>query len=100
MTPRIYTHDSKQPDDVDVLAAIDPGPGTRRFLARVTVGDFTGWVWADNRSDLGTKENNDLKTPLTWAFATAPDSRGPVRLRELTPAEQTSWDGVRRSQKS
>lgn len=92
MTPRIYTQDSKQPD-VDVLVAIDPGPGAKPFLARVRIGDTIGWLWVNNPGELGTKENNDRKTPLMWAFATAPDSRGPVRLRELTPAEQTSWDG-------
>jgi hypothetical protein len=96
VTRQIYTHDSKQPD-VDVLARIDPGPGEKWFLARVPVGDTVGWVWIDGPADLGTKEGNDRKTPLTWAFATEPDARGPVRLRELTPAEHTSWDGIRRA---
>jgi hypothetical protein len=87
----IYTHADEQPD-VDVLYHVNPRPGAKRFLARVTVGDFTGWLWVDSKAELG-RSKDDRKTPLTWAFATEPENGEVVKLRPLTCSELPLWSG-------
>lgn len=87
---RTYTHASKEPR-TDVLIAVDAHPEHKTYLARITIGDVTGWVWVNGRDELGTRENNDRPTPLTWSFATSPDRGKPVRLRTLTAAQRRAW---------
>lgn len=91
MLRRTYTHTSREPR-ADVLARVDAAPGHKQYLARVTIGDLTGWVWVDGPDELGTRDNNDRPTPLTWRFATSPDAGAPVRLRKLTRAQRAAWD--------
>jgi hypothetical protein len=89
----IYTHADEQPD-VDVLYHVNPRPGAKRFLARVTIGDFTGWLWVNSKAELGTRERNNRKTPLTWDFATAPEHGEVVQLRTLDCADLPAWHGT------